>query len=273
MVHSDRVIALSGVLNARELGGLPVCNGRVIKHNAFIRTGKLVNMTEEDQRVLLEKYHLAKIIDLRNNNETGEYPDPCLENVVWKQVSIFPDEQEGISREDHGMDPLERVIQRGKKFALGKGARWLLETLYAKMASDVYCIGKIKEFFDLILEHEVGAILWHCTSGKDRTGVTGCLLLYVLGADMTVIQEDYLYTNIQNTAHRTGLLQRMRDKGANEQWIHEIEVLESVEWEYMQSFLEALGDIDLFLCEKIGITEAKKRRLIEKYTEEKKKNV
>ena len=270
MLHKRRILDLQGVLNARELGGLPLKNGRIVKHNTFIRTGKLSNLTLEDQKVLSDKWNLTKIIDLRNSNEIKEYPDPRITGAKHTQVSIIPCEQEGISREDHGMDPLDRAILRAKKFAEGKGARHLLETMYAQMARDSYCIDKIKEIFDILLEHEEGSILWHCTSGKDRTGVTGSLLLYALGADIEAIKEDYLYTNIQNKAYRENVLQRMRERGVSEDLVYEIEVLESVEWKYMQNFLDAIeeqyGEIEVFLRDKLGLNEEKRRLLVEKYT-------
>ena len=47
MDNSDRILHLQGVLNARELGGLPLKDSRVVKHNKIIRTGRLSNLTAE----------------------------------------------------------------------------------------------------------------------------------------------------------------------------------------------------------------------------------
>lgn len=271
MNTADRIIKLQGVLNARELGGIPLKNGRQVKHGRIIRTGRLSSLTDEDRKLLKEKWNVTRIVDLRNNRETGEYPDADIENAVYQQIAIIPGEKEGISREDHGMDPIDRAIIRAENLAKSGGAKGLLEGMYRQMAEDEYCIDRIKDFFDMMQEHEDGSFIWHCTSGKDRTGVTGALILYALGADMQAIREDYLYTNIQNDSYREDVLERMRAKNASDVRVEEIRILESVDWAYIESFFAVIirkyGSIDNFLTQRMGIDEYKNKILIEKYTE------
>ena len=194
-----------------------------------------------------------------------------LEGAVYQQIAIIPGEKEGISREDHGMTMVDRAIMRAEGFARGNGAQSLLEGMYAQMAADEYCLDRIKDFFDMMLEHGDGSFIWHCTSGKDRTGVTGALMLYALGADLDVIREDYLYTNEQNAFYRENLLGMMKEKGAGDDLVHEIRVLESVDWRYIESFLEGLvnayGSLEDFLEKRMGLDSAKMNLLKDKYTE------
>ena len=106
---------------------------------------------------------------------------------------------------------------------------------------------------------------------KDRTGVLGALLLWVLGADLETIKADYLYTNEQNTAYRENLLERMCKRGADADVVEEMRILESVDWLYVESFLKTLeetyGSIDDFLEKKIGIHEECRKQLLDLYTE------
>ena len=119
--------------------------------------------------------------------------------------------------------------------------------------------------------HREGSLLWHCTSGKDRTGVTGALLLYALGADMETIKADYLYTNEQNFQYRERLLEEMRKRGAEEDVVEQMQVLESVNWSYIESFFDVIrkqyGSIEQFLEIRIGLTSEKRNTLFELYTE------
>ncbi len=272
MKNTDRIIPLEGVLNARELGGIALKGGRQVKHAKIIRTGRLSDMTESDIRVLTDKWNVTRIIDLRNNGEIGEHPDIVPEGTLFQQIAIIPGEKQGISREDHGMEIGDRAIMIARKHAEGDGAQALLESMYAQMARDEYCIGRMKDFFDAMLEQGEGSVVWHCTSGKDRTGVTGVLLLYALGAEMDDIKDDYLFTNQQNGTYRENLLNLMRDRGATEDLVHEIRVLESVDWAYISGFLAEIdrlyGGIDRFLANQMGLTESKHKILLEKYTEE-----
>lgn len=271
MINSNRILHLQGVLNARELGGLPLKNNRVVKHGKIIRTGRLSDLTVDDRRQLKDIWRVTKIIDLRNNREASEYPDIEVEGAVYQQISIIPGELDGISRQDDGMDPIDRAIIRAVNLHKNGGAKGLLEGMYGQMAADEYCADRIKDFFDMMLDLEDGSFIWHCTSGKDRTGVTGGLMLYVLGADMETIKEDYLYTNIQNRQHRETVLDMMKVKKASDIRIEEIRILESVDWAYMESFFEGIktkyGSIETFLLQRIGIDEDKLKKLKEKYTE------
>ena len=70
-----------------------------------------------------------------------------------------------------------------------------LRDLYSDIFKDEYSIEKIKETIKLIMSNRDGAILWHCTEGKDRCGIISALILYILGVDMNVIYDDYMLTN------------------------------------------------------------------------------
>ncbi len=139
------------------------------------------------------------------------------------------------------------------------------------MAQNEECIDRIRDFFDTLLTQKEGSLIWHCTSGKDRTGVLGVLLLLLLGADIESAKEDYLYTNIQNHKYRENLLERMRNRGAEDDVIEEMRILESVDWLYIESFLKSLNDnygsVDLFLKNKIGLDIEQRNKLLDIYTE------
>ena len=58
-------------------------------------------------------------------------------------------------------------------------------------------IAMFRGFFKELLDADGGAVLWHCVSGKDRTGNATMLLLTVLGVDKETIIEDFLLTNLR----------------------------------------------------------------------------
>ena len=271
MNKDERVIKLTGVLNVRELGGLRVHNGRKVKTGKLIRAGRLSNLTEADIRILSSKWNITMIVDLRNEQEISEHPDVEIEGADFRNISIIQGELSGISREDFGMDIIDWAIMRAKNLKENGGSGEFLEKMYEQMAKENHCQEKMKEFFESLTEHQNGAFLWHCTSGKDRTGVTGALLLYALGADMETIKADYLYTNEQNFEYREKLLEAMRERGAKEDVVEQMRVLESVSWSYIERFFDAIrkqyGSIEQFLEVKIGLTREKRKLLLESYTE------
>jgi len=271
MKHESRVITLEGALNVRELGGLPLRNGRIVKHGKLIRSGRLSNLTDADRHLLTDHWNVTTIIDLRNLQEISEYPDMNLDGASHHHIRLIEDGNDGISREDNGMEPIDRAILRVKELHEHGGSKKLLESMYAQMAESTFCLNQIKEFFRILLNQKDGSLIWHCTSGKDRTGVTGALLLYVLGADMDTIKDDYLYTNEQNHNYREKILQIMRERHADEVLVEEMRTLESVDSSYIDSFFQMIkksyGSVDAFLIEKVGLSEDKIVHLRESYTE------
>lgn len=271
MNHESRKIPLEGALNVRDLGGLPLKEGRHVKKGKLIRSGRLSDLTDHDKNILVNDWNVTTIVDLRNEQEISEHPDVVLDGVSLKNICLLSGEKKAISREDYGLSMSLFAINRAKSLLEDGGSKKLLEGMYGQMAENEECIDRIREFFALLLIQEEGSLIWHCTSGKDRTGVLGVLLLLLLGSDLEVAKEDYLYTNEQNHMYRESLLERMRKRGAEENVIEEMRILESVDWIYIESFLNTLvnryGSIDLFLTNVIGMDAECRRKLLEIYTE------
>ena len=271
MNHENRIITLEGALNVRDLGGLPLKNGRRMKVGKLIRSGRLSDLSESDKRLLHEIWNVTTIVDLRNDQEVSEHPDVNLEGATLKRICLLTGEKKAISREDYGLSISLFAINRAKSLLEDGGSRKLLEGMYGQMAQNEDCINRIREFFEVLLNQKEGSLVWHCTSGKDRTGVLGVLLLLFLGADLEVAKEDYLYTNEQNSIYRENLLARMRNRGAEEDVIEEMRILESVDWIYIESFLNTLketyGSVEQFLVDTIGLDSECRQKLLDIYTE------
>ena len=192
-------IGLDGVVNARELGGYRI-GDKVIVSNTFLRTGRL-DQAQSAAGVLAEKYRLLYIVDFRMSEEQESMPDievagcthialPVLEKADMDK----PDPEVVKVVSDPGSTPLDRfniIYEKG----------FINNTLYV----DFLCKERGKKayrgFFEAVksLAAEEGrSLLWHCTDGKDRTGLASMLLLSALGASRETIIEDYMMTNIFN---------------------------------------------------------------------------
>ena len=266
---SDRYLDLKSLKNARELGGIPLSGGRMVRKGLLIRAGRLSELSSEDRIALTQQWKLSEVIDLRNSTEIAEHPNQVLPGVTTHVVPIFSGGEIGVTREDHGMDVIDLCICVANKYRNG-GARRLLEGLYPKMVREESCLKEIRHFFQILLEHQEGAVLWHCTSGKDRTGVTAALLLLALGASWETVLEDYLLTNIQTKQQREALCQGMTRRDVAPELIEEIRTIESVDPVYLETcrrLIEAkYGSLDPFFVRALGLTEEKRIRLREKYT-------
>lgn len=103
-----------------------------------------------------------------------------------------------------------------------------------------------------IMQHDYskGPVLWHCTEGKDRCGITTALVLEMLGVDRETIMEDYLKTNLVNIPKAAGIRDRLAES-------HGREFAESVyraviaDESYLRSAWTAMGDD--YITGKLGI--------------------
>ena len=86
MNQKNRVISLDGALNVRDLGGLPLKDGRYVKKGKLIRSGRLSDLTEQDKNILVHDWNVTTIVDLRNEQEISEHPDAALDGVLLKNT-------------------------------------------------------------------------------------------------------------------------------------------------------------------------------------------
>ena len=267
--QTTRLIQFDGIENARELGGIPVGDGRRVKEGCLIRTGMLASVSARDEERLRKEFHVTDIIDLRTDVEISQHPDQTPEGMNYHWHPIFHGKVLGISREEEeAEDPVEKRLIYVRSLE-GKAHDSMLR-LYPMMVSDPYCVGQLAGFFRLLLAHEEGAFLWHCTAGKDRTGVTAALLLYALGASRETIYEDYLATNEALKGRHQRITREIMDRTGDEALAGQAVVLDSVHRDYLTAVFDTIeekyGGMENFLTGQLAVTEAERSLLREKYT-------
>ena len=206
MKHS---IDLKSIGNARELGGFPV-DGKTVKRGLLLRASSLAALSAEDRRVLETVYRVAAVVDFRMSFERERFPDPVIAGAVNHflpvlDVEDFPGYSPDLMKQyyDPGADKLAMLKTAAEMGMLDD--RLYVNFLFSERGKSAY-----RALFRVLLELPEGrSVLWHCTDGKDRTGVASMLILAALGAGRRTILEDYMLTNEYNAAKlaavRTGL--------------------------------------------------------------------
>ena len=211
LAYQKHSLGLTGVPNARDMGGYRTKDGRAIRFGKLFRTGELTDMTAADKKKLVRKYHLVKDIDFRSmRNILTDGKDPELDGVAhsnypYSSMKNLLFTTEGL---DIGTDLLEELIREDYRGDL-------LSTYFMEGYQQMYLtedgIEMFRGFFRELLDADGGAVLWHCVSGKDRTGNATMLLLTVLGVDKETIIQDFLLTNDYLGAKRKQTYQRVLD--------------------------------------------------------------
>ena len=175
-------IKLNGAKNIRDLGGMPVAGG-VIKQGKILRASHLNAVSDSDLDTLILKYRLRTVIDLRNAAEKKEKPDRVLPDFNYLEMPVFDSSVPGLSHESK--QDLNGIPD--------------MRELYEYVMNSP-CLDNLADVVRYIvkMDDDNFSVLYHCTEGKDRTGMVTALLLLVLGAGRKEILEDYLFTNTVN---------------------------------------------------------------------------
>ena len=195
MEHS---LNTSNLGNARELGGFLI-GSKKIRHGCLLRTASLSGLTPEDMKVLTDDYKLSCIVDLRMKDERHNQPDPDIHNVKNHFLPVMELQDFPSLGEEFVRIISDPTADRIKLMHMAYDTGYFNNDFYVRLILSERGKNAFRGFFECLLNlPEDHSILWHCTDGKDRTGLASMLILTALGADRKTIMEDYLLTNLYN---------------------------------------------------------------------------
>lgn len=171
-------MVMEGVRNIRDLGGIPVSEGRVARRR-LIRSGSLHEATPRDLAELVA-LGVRTVIDLRSPAERHAL------GYRWPEVTVVA----APLVTDEQVAAITRGFETGTLTSRELEDWWSLTGVYEAPFEH---LGSIRTVFEVIGEadaHE--AVLFHCRGGKDRTGLVAALVLEALGADRGEIFADFL---------------------------------------------------------------------------------
>ena len=182
-------IGITSAHNARQLGGYGICD-RQVKKDVLLRTASLSSLSEEDSALLSDKYKVQRIYDFRGYEEARNAPDVIPGNADHLLLSIsFEGTEKASTYKPQGKDMIKMLVDNADNPMILSMCENMYDKIFFEDSSqDVYR----KFFADLItLDPSDGAVLWHCTQGKDRAGSASAMILAALGADRELIMEDF----------------------------------------------------------------------------------
>ncbi len=184
-------LGIASVPNLRDVGGYTTRDGVVVRRGLAYRSNQLDPISPDDMK-RLARLGLINDLDLRTAEERKERPDeiPPGVNDVWLNVLADAKESSAARIEKLLHDPKEANV------ALGGGKA---EALFVEVYRDFIRLPSAKrayrEMFVLLGKREQLPSLFHCTTGKDRTGWGAAALLTLLGVPKDKVMEDFLRSN------------------------------------------------------------------------------
>lgn len=271
--YEAQAIELPGVHNARQLGGYVIGNKK-IREDVLLRSGALAKASDEALAALRDRYKLALVADFRSSMERGAAPDREVDGAqnVWLPV-------------------LEKMVS-------GDGTASVMASLHLNKDNPSYAVGLLRQpdiqealsasydtivfeedhqhsyaaFLDSLVALPDGhAALWHCTHGKDRCGWGTAFVLAALGADRSLIVEDFVMSNIPYSKDIETLAAIAKAEAPEDELIEYIHLIRGVSKTYFEKTLDKIdaryGSIDNFLEQALELSSDEKRILRDKFLE------
>ena len=274
--ENGQSLSLTGVGNARELGGYTAADGRTVKRGVLLRTAKLADATEADVERLLSVYHLAVDVDFRGDGEVEKAPDPQMEGVEYLNIHILDDsagfseemEAEIAALEEQGAE-MDKITMT--RLAMKYGV--FTDQMYVDfLSSDVGKAGYSRFFRALLDLPENQALLFHCSQGKDRTGCGAMLILFALGVDEETVMADFLLTNEYYAALIAEERAYLTENGIREDELDTyMQTMDQVYPEFMENAIqwmtETYGSPLGYITQELGVTEADIQVLRDRFLE------
>lgn len=146
-----------------------------------------------------------------------------------------------------------------------------LSDMYVDIADSAHSQQGYRQFFDVLLNADGKAVLWHCTGGKDRAGLGAALVLSALGVDRQTILDDFALTNDFTQQSIDAMVKAAESAGLSDAEVAAARDLAGVNRDYMAKALDHIdatyGSMHDYLVNQIGLTDDEIAQLQQMYLE------
>ena len=248
---SIRRVPLQGAINFRDLGGYATADGHHVKWHVLYRSADISKLTPGDLDTLSAR-HIVYDVDLRGVQESAKAPDKLNPGTDYILCPA-------------GSDSINTAMFRHIA-GMQTGGDSVMLVWYR---NTTYLTPRYKPFFAKLIEvPSDDALVFHCTAGKDRTGIAAALLLYALGVPYETIRQDYEATNYYRASDRDNLKTSMASMHVGEPVLR---ALMSANGEYLDATFDAIraqyGSVDRYLADELGMDQQAMIKLRAKYLE------
>ncbi|MDR2282623.1 MAG: tyrosine-protein phosphatase [Sphingobacterium sp.] len=181
-ILAERLLPMKGGYNFRDLGGIKASDGRHVKWGEVFRTGDWAHLTDDDLQYL-HSLGLVSIVDFRTDEERKQEPSKQIDRAKVYNLTIAPG--------NLSVSSLAELISFQKE-----QLDTIMIDLNRELLADQVSIKQYQEFFALLQNQESLPLAFHCSAGKDRTGMAAALFLFALGVDEESVIHDYMQSRV-----------------------------------------------------------------------------
>jgi protein-tyrosine phosphatase len=243
--------------NLRDLGGWPA--GAVqVRRGVLYRSAALNRLNAADQATF-SSMGIRTVFDLRTADERSAQPDQLPAGVSAIVVDVLADSP------DAAPAALVKILSdptAAEELLGGDKTRTLFAHTYRELVSLPSARAGFSRMFTGLLDAETRPALFHCTTGKDRTGWAAAALLLLLGVDEDLVIQEYLLTNTLLLPALQPVFDRFSAAGGDPALLHPVL---GVDASYLQASLDEMrvqfGTVETYFADGLGIDAASQAAL------------
>lgn len=247
------------IRNFRDLRGYKNKYNEVIKKNMIFRGASLDEISEADADYLENELNIRYILDYRTEYEAAEKPD-----IIFKKAKNIRVGALDLSKADQTSFDFQRLIE-------GKTTEEEMRELSAYVEQSYKLLPFNNEayrcLFELLLKGD-GNIYFHCSAGKDRTGISAFLIMLALGMNEEDCIHEYMLSNYYIQVFNEEILCKMNvTEQVKKDCARLLYVVRESILVSMDAIKEKYSSYDEFLLKEYNLDENKKMRLRQLYCE------
>lgn len=247
------------IKNFRDVSGYKNKYGETMKEQKIFRGGPLDKVSAEETQYMEDELGIRYILDYRDEQESLLAADVEFPNAEWERIPALRVKHAAKEGFDFGAMLKSGITAEKIDFM----SEYIKEG-YKQMAFDNPAYYRV---FELLLRGD-GHIYFHCSAGKDRTGVCAFLIMMALGMDEEDAVSEYL---LSNEYLRDGNEELFRLLNITEEDAERCSVLLFVQEENIRctiaSIKERYETYGAFFEKEYGLDAAKRQRLRDLYCE------
>ena len=173
-----------------DLGNTKTSEGKRIKRLALCRCSYLIKIDEETEEKLINKYHIHHCVDFRTDEEATNFPELQNSKINYYHFPMLENHENKMITKENRLGILKEMS------AVKGGAKKCMIDFYKLLITSTKAQKAYRNFIDVLLKaKEDECTIFHCTQGKDRTGIAMMLILSILGVDKKTIIRKYMDFN------------------------------------------------------------------------------